>query len=103
MPLRRTVTPGARSPEELATREAQDSVLRQLRQVGGIPERTVTATVPAGGTLVVVHRLGRTPKGIAVERCDLGGPITMTARTAETITLANADPANAAACVVRVY
>lgn len=101
--LRRTVTPGARSPEELATREAHDSVLRQLRQVGGIPERTVSATVPAGGALVVVHRLGRVPKGIAVERCDLGGPITMTARTAETITLANADPANAASCVVRVY
>ncbi|MFA6167018.1 MAG: hypothetical protein WC700_10395 [Gemmatimonadaceae bacterium] len=78
-------------------------MLRQLRQVGGIPERIVSVTVPAAGTATVVHHLGRTPKGIAIERCDLGGPITMSARSADTITLANADPANAAACVVRVY
>jgi hypothetical protein len=59
--------------------------------------------VPAGGTQTIVHHLGRTPKGIAVERCDLGGPITLTARTDDTITLTNADPANVANCVVRVY
>jgi hypothetical protein len=103
MALRRTVVPGARSHAELATREAHDSMLRQLAKVGGIPERTIEANVPAAGSQVLVHRLGRVPKGIAVERCDLGGPVTMSARDAETITLANAHATDAAACVVRVY
>jgi hypothetical protein len=97
------VAPAARDRGEQAQADTSDAIRRQLRASAGLPERTVSATVPAASSLVVVHRLGRIPKGIAVERCDLGGPVTLAARTAETITLANAHATDAAACVVRVY
>jgi hypothetical protein len=76
---------------------------RELRAAKVVAEKVVSGTVPAAGQLVIVHRLGRAPVGWGIVEADLGGPITCVARDAESITLANADPAVDAAVKVRVY
>lgn len=102
--LRKYVQPDMGNPEQQSLQGAQEAMRRQLRTIGGLmPEQTISATIPAVGSATVVHRLGRVPKGWAIESCDLGGPITCTARTRDTITLANAHATDVATLTVRVY